>query len=328
MIRSAFLLALIPALAFSAELSDGEAEFLRLVDREAGKDGVEVIPLWPGDGTPPNVFRKLQVKESVEPSKLGNPSARNVSKPSLVIVPPKAATKPAGITMVFAPGGGYGILGLTVGRDLHKWAEAIGAEFALLKYRVPRAPDDPGQRMQLSDAQRALRILRSRSENRIIIFGSSAGGHLAFNTANNYAEKIRDPLDEIDKLSARPDAAVLLYPAYLTKPFESLEKNPHLHLEKLSPERTPPILMTVTRPDKFSHGAVNTMLALRAAKVPAELHIYPEGGHAGCFNKYPLMEFVRPAARFLKDQNIFTDAMVKVSNEWLDTFTMASVNIF
>ena len=60
------------------------------------------------------------------------------------------------------------------------------------------------------------------------------------------------------------------------------------------------------------------MLALRRAKVPSELHIYPEGGHAGCFNKYPLMEFVRPAARFLKDQGIFTEALESRTNDWLD----------
>lgn len=315
-----FLLALfaIPVLAFSQSLSDGEAELIRLVDREAG-DGVEVVPLWPGDGTPPNVPRKLKEPESVVEPRSGNPSVRNVTKPSLVIVEPRGnATKRAGVTMVFAPGGGYGALGLNIGRDLQLWADAIGADFALLKYRVPRAANDPGRRMQLSDAQRALRILRGRSDNRIIFFGASAGGHLAFNLANNHAEEIVAPLDDTDRLSARPDAVVLLYPAYLTQPIVSMDADPHLHLDQVSPERTPPLLLAVTRPDKFTHGAVNAMLALRRAKVPAELHIYPEGGHAGGFDKYPLMEFVRPTARFLRDQGIFTEDMAKVSNQFLD----------
>ena len=109
-----------------------------------------------------------------------------------------------------------------------------------------------------------------------------------------------------------------MYPAYLTKPIVSLDADPHLHLDQLKSPRTSPVFMTVTRPDKFTSGAVNTMLFLRKAKVPAELHVYPEGGHSGCFNKYPLMEFIRPAARFLMDQGLFTKAMQESGNQWLD----------
>ncbi len=323
MIRVVVALLAVPILVSSQTLSDGETEFIRLIGREAG-DGVEVVPLWPGDGTPPNVSRKLKGTESVVEPKPGNPSVRNVSKPSLVIVAPGGKDpKRAGVTMVFAPGGGYGALGINIGRDLLTWADAIGAEFALLKYRVPRAANDPGRRMQLSDAQRAIRILRARSDTRIVFFGASAGGHLAFNLANNHAEEIVAPLDDTDRLSARPDAVVALYPAYLTQPIVGMDADPNLHLDQVSPERTPPVLMTVTRPDKFTHGAVNAMLALRRAKVPAELHIFPEGGHAGGFDKYPLMEFVRPTARFLRDQGIFTEDVAKVSNEFLDRLEAA-----
>ena len=107
----------------------------------------------------------------------------------------------------------------------------------------------PGAALPLSDAQRALQILRSRhAENRIILLGASAGGHLAFNLANNHAEEIGDPVDGLDSISARPDAAILLYPAYLTNPIESMEPDPHLRLDEVSPRRTPPIFMTVTRP--------------------------------------------------------------------------------
>ncbi len=326
MIRILIAVFAIPALAFSQTLSDGETEFIRLIGRKAG-DGVKVIPIWPGDGTPPNVLRKLKGAESVVEPKPGNPSIRNVSKPSLVIVAPSGkGGKRTGVTMVFAPGGGYGALGVNIGRDLQTWADAIGADFALLKYRVPRAANDPGRRMQLTDAQRAVRVLRGRSDNRIVFFGASAGGHLAFNLANNHAEEIVAPLDDTDRFSARPDAVVLLYPAYLTQPIVGMNPDPQLHLDQVSPKRTPPLLMTVTRPDKFTHGAVNTMLALRRAKASAELHIYPEGGHAGGFDKYPLMEFVRPTARFLRDQGIFTVEMAKVSNEFLDRLESAFLN--
>ena len=224
----------------------------------------------------------------------------------------------------FAPGGGYGNLSLPNARDLCEWSGAIGAHFVLLKYRVPKAPDDPGRRIPLSDAQRTVRMLRSKADelgieaNKIIMVGSSAGGHLGFNLANNHGVETYAPIDDVDRLSARPNAALLLYPAYLTKPITSLENDPHLNLDQLSPTRTPPVFMTVTRPDKFTWGAVNTMLQLRKAKVPSELHVYPEGGHGGCFDKYPLMEFARPAARFLRDQGLFTEAMQTRSDQWMD----------
>lgn len=298
--------------------SPGEEAFLELTGRDDGK----VIPLWPGDGTPPNAARKSP-PESVDSPRQGRPAIRDVSKPSLVFLQHPNLSGEKGVTFVFAPGGGYGLLGLSAAVDLYNWTHAFGAHFALLKYRVPKAPDDAGRRIPLSDAQRAIRLLRSQAgelgidPGKIVITGASAGGHLAFNLANNHAEETYKPIGKTDKSSARPDAAILLYPAYLTNPIPSLDEDPHLHLKNLSPKNTPPIFMTVTRPDKFTWGAIHTMASLRKAKVPAELHIYPEGGHSGCFNKYPFLDFVRPAARFLKDQSILTDPMQKLSDEWI-----------
>ena len=297
----------------------GENAFLELIDRE--QDGI-VIPLWPGDGTPPHVARDSP-PEIVE-GREGRPAIRNVSKPSLVFVRHPKIADSEGVTFVFAPGGGYGVLGLSAAVDIYDWANAIGANSAMLKYRVPKGPGDKGRRIPLSDAQRAIRVLRSRAgdlgvnPNRIVIIGASAGGHLSFNLANNHSEETYKPIDNADKLGARPDAAILLYPAYLTHPIPSLDSDPHLSINLLSPKRTSPMLMTVTRPDKFTAGAISTMTRLRTAKVPAELHIYPDGGHSGCFNKYPLLTFARPAARFLKDQSIISKEIQQLSNRWIN----------
>ncbi len=298
--------------------SPGEESLSHLLNRNA-----VVMPLWPGDARPPNQPRDVP-DETIENSKSGTPGIRNVSLPSMILFAPPEGVKATGTTILFAPGGGYGQLSLPNAVDICHWAGAIGAHCAVLKYRVPRAADDPGHRVPLSDAQRAVRLLRTGAAdlgidaNKIVMVGSSAGGHLAFNLANNHGESTYPPRDAADQRSARPDAVVLMYPAYLTQPTESLPADPHLHLDQLSPLRTPPTLMTVTRSDKFTWDAVNTMLQLRRAKVPAELHVYPEGGHGGCFDKYPLMEFVRPAARFLKDQGMFTETMQHQSNAFLD----------
>lgn len=298
--------------------SPGEQAMQQLLDRDA-----VVIPLWPDEEAASKQTQKVPA-DTVGDSKSGKPAISNVTKPSMILFDPPAGVEATGTTILFAPGGGYGRLSLPNAVDICHWAGAIGAHCAVLKYRVPRAADDPGHRVPLSDAQRAVRLLRTGAAdlgidaNKIIMIGSSAGGHLAFNLANNHGESTYAAEDATDTISARPDAVVLMYPAYLTQPTESLTADPHLQLDQLSPERTPPTLMTVTRSDKFTWGAVNTMLQLRQAKVPAELHVFPEGGHGGCFDKYPLMEFVRPAARFLKDQGLFTEAMQHESNAFLD----------
>lgn len=312
------LCACIPPQCFA--LSPGEEALLKLVGRE---NSGTVIPLWPGDGRDPNEVRRTTEEEVIE-TRASGPTIKNVTRPSLTVVPPPAGTTSSGTLVLYAPGGGYGILGLATAADICRWSNATGAHFAMLKYRVPKAPEDPGRRMPLRDAQRAVRVLRLRAkklgfrENKIIVVGASAGGHLSFNLACNYDEATYAPIDDADQLSARPDAVVLLYPAYLTSPTNSLKTDPWLNPDRVDATRTPPVFMAVTRPDKFTGGAISTLLNLRKKKIPTELHIYPDGGHGGCFNKYPFMEFVRPAARFLKDQRLFSAGMQKAGDQWLD----------
>ena len=312
-------LLILPLALPAAALTPGEEAMIEL----AGRENASVIPLWPGAGAGPNETR-TGLTESVETPPGKTIRIRDVAKPSLVVLPPPLDVKPTGVTFLFAPGGGYGILALQNPAEFSQWAGAMGAHTVVLKYRVPRRKGDDGRRLPLSDAQRGIRLLRARAgelgidPDRIIMVGSSAGGHLAFNLANNHGEQTYAPIDAADELSARPDAAVLKYAAYLTRPITSLEADPHAHLDQANPERTPPVFMTVTRPDKFTWGNVNAVLLLRKAKVPVEFHGYPEGGHGGCFNKYPYMEFAREAARFLRDQGLLSEAMQKAGDAWLD----------
>lgn len=322
----AFFFCVVLVANFGFAQSPGEKAFLKLVERES--DG-SVVPLWPGDGSNPMAAQKT-LGEEVQTPRSGAIQIKNVGQPSLIIVPPPNDKKPTGVTILFAPGGGYGNLSLSTAVDICHWAGTMGAHCALLKYSVPHQSGDTGHRVPLADAQRAIRLLRESAEklhidaDKIIVVGASAGGHLTLNLANNHDEKTYDRLDAVDDLSAKPNAVVLMYPAYLTQPIRSLTANTHLNLNKLGPRQTPPVFMTVTRPDKFNWGALNTMLQLREARVPSELHVYPQGGHSypqgghgGCFDKYPLMDFIRPAASFLNDQKLITDQMQQASDNWL-----------
>ena len=94
----------------------------------------------------------------------------------------------------------------------------------VLKYRVPRRPDSPKDQappQAQMDAQRALSLVRSKAKEwgidpkRIGMLGFSAGGHLTAWTSTNFDKRAYEPIDDVDKVSCRPDFTVLIYPAYL-----------------------------------------------------------------------------------------------------------------
>jgi acetyl esterase/lipase len=149
----------------------------------------------------------------------------------------------------------------------------------VLKYRVPARKNQPKHLAPLQDAQRAMSLVRSHAKewdldpHRIGILGFSAGGHLAAVTCTNHDKRQYDAVDDADKVSCRPDFAVLVYPAYLTVG------------NRLAPEvrvnaQTPPVFFVHAGDDPISaEGSITMYLALRQAKVPAEMHLYASGGH-------------------------------------------------
>jgi len=206
----------------------------------------------------------------------------NVSKPTLTIYsPPK--DKDTGAAVVVCPGGGYGILAWDLeGTEICEWLNSIGVTGALLKYRVPRRAGLEKHTAPLQDAQRAMGILRQRASEfgidpkRIGALGFSAGGHLTAALSTNYETRTYPRVDDADDLSCRPDFAVLIYPAYLTV------KEQH---DALAPElkvtaQTPPTFLTQTEDDGIRvENSIYYYVALKDAKVSAELHVYPKGGH-------------------------------------------------
>ena len=157
----------------------------------------------------------------------------------------------------------------------------------ILKYRCPRRPGEARGEPPLGpqlDAQRAVSLVRSRAAEwgidpkRIGMVGFSAGGHLALATATNFPKRLYEPIDAIDKVSCRPDFAVMCYSGYL-KAKDKDEIRPGL----LIPADTPPIFLAHASDDKESYGgslsenSAIMYLALKRAGVPTELHIYRDG---------------------------------------------------
>ena len=90
------------------------------------------------------------------------------------------------------------------------------------------------------------------------------------------AISLYDPVDASDKLSCRPDFAVIAYPGYLALSEQNYAPNPDIH----PTAQTPPTFIVQAEDDTVHvENAVVYFMALKNAKVPAELHIYAQGGH-------------------------------------------------
>jgi acetyl esterase/lipase len=245
-----------------------------------------VINLWP-DAAPGEKGDIGEEKDMTKPTD-GKPGGKsvvrlgNVSKPTITIYAPPA-DKANGAAVVVCPGGGYGILALDLeGTEICEWLNSLGVTGVLLKYRVPKRAGPEKHTAPLQDVQRALGLVRSRAREwhldptRIGVLGFSAGGHLAAAASNNYETRMYPRIDAADDASCRPDFAILIYPAYLTVKGEGDKIAPELPITA----QTPPTFIVMAEDDPVRvENALFYTLALKNAKVPCELHIYPSGGH-------------------------------------------------
>ncbi len=300
--RCPLLLALTALAAGAAELSTADAH----VRGKLGRD-CPVIYLWP-EGKVPDEPRAIPA-EGLQPSK-NTPDIlmiQNVTRPSMTIIAPPRE-KSTGVALLVGPGGGYGGLAY---RDVLALADVLnpqGIAVVLLKYRVPKRQQGfPMHHQPLQDAQRALGILRSRgaewgiAPDKIGIAGVSAGGHLAAALSNHHARRIYPRVDEHDDAGCRPDFAVLMCPAYLTDPIDSRTPDPKLNYPEISPAKVPPTFITITMPDRFVTGVTEYALALMRAKVNAEVHVYPTGGHSTGVAREWLVAWTAECVRWLGD---------------------------
>ena len=282
-----------------------------------GADKPLVVEVWPGRAPDesgnigeekvrmsPKLDRK-QV-EVTEQTRL----VTNVTKPTLKIYRP-AKEKDTGTAVLICPGGGYWDLYWQLeGEEVAVWLNSIGVTGIILKYRVPRRPDEvkgePARR-PLQDAQRAVSLVRSKADkwgikpHQIGMVGFSAGGHLAIATATSFDRRTYKPIDEADKISCRPDFAIAVYSGYL-KAKDKDQLAPGLRI----PAGTPPIFLAHGGSDIISppEHSVLMYLALKKANIPAELHIYATAAHDFGVRKsdHPCSTWIQACATWLRYQ--------------------------
>jgi acetyl esterase/lipase len=210
------------------------------------------------------------------------------------------------------------------GEEVAAWLNSIGVTGIILKYRVPRRPDEPkGEpaRRPLQDAQRAVRLVRSHAREwglrHIGMVGFSAGGHLVMAAATGFETRTYEPLDAVDTLSCRPDFAIAIYSGYLkAKDKDELANGLRV------PEGTPPVFLAHGGEDIISppeHSLV-MYLALKRAGVPAELHIYAGAAHdfGVRASDQPCSTWTEACAQWLRHQGFLESPSVRKSSPTLN----------
>jgi acetyl esterase/lipase len=243
------------------------------------------LNIWPhgAPGAPANLPPESDTTTAKDRLVAGKPVIRigNVSAPTLTLYTPKS--KSTGAAVVVFPGGSYRILAIDLeGTEVCEWLNSIGITCVLLKYRVPDTGPYPKSAAALQDAQRAVGIVRSHAAEwhidpkRVGVLGFSAGAHLAAALSTHFDKRLYDPIDAADQVSCRPDFAVIVYPGYLAIAEQNFAANADIH----PTEQTPPSFIVQAEDDPV-HVENSTVyfLQLKNANVPAELHIYAQGGH-------------------------------------------------
>jgi acetyl esterase/lipase len=215
---------------------------------------------------------------------------------------PAPAANATGAGVLICPGGGYGFLAVEhEGEHIAAWLNERGVAAWMLSYTIA-TPENPGplQDKPLREAQRAMRLIRSRADewnldaSRLGVWGFSAGGHLAATLATHLEIEDKSETDAIERLDCRPDFAILAYPVITMKnathggsrrnllgnePSEDAIEYFSNELQ-VTPE-TPPTFLFHTGDDPAvpSVNSVLFYIALTRHGVAGELHIYENGRH-------------------------------------------------
>ena len=239
----------------------------------AGNRGEQIF-LWPngapgseGQTSPEVVQGPDSVKDFTRISNVNNPSI-------LVFLPPKDKSTGAGI--IVAPGGAHQFLVIEKeGYEIADFLNQHGIAAFVLKYRLARSPGSHYTVVgdALPDANRSVRVVRSRAvewgldPSRIGFMGFSAGGEVAALAETRFDAGNANASDPIERVSSRPDFAVVVYPGFRPGSI-------------VVPKDAPPTFLVCADDDR-SHvtATVELYSGLQKQHVPAEMHIYATGGH-------------------------------------------------
>ncbi len=260
----------------------------------------ETIDLWP-EGAPGMPASALveKVNERSTDAQLTDRAVLGISKPRLAVFRP---SRPNGAVVMITPGGGYKwVVVDKEGYEMGRWLAARGVTVFVLFYRLPGDGWAAGPDVALSDAQRAMRLIRARASDygidpeRVAAMGFSAGGHLCCDLTARFATRTYAAVDKADTLSARPFISAPIYPVQsMSLPIAHagsrellIGKDASAELERAHspylniPDNAPPTFLVHAEDDDVV-PVENSLLfraALREKNIPVETHLFTNGGH-------------------------------------------------
>lgn len=265
-----------------------------------GGDPVETIDLWPGGapGMPATPPVEVVDDRTADPA-LPDRAVHGVMRPRMVVFRPAT---PNGAAVLVAPGGGYArIVVDKEGYEIARWLSARGFTVFVLFYRLPGDGWAAGPDVALSDAQRAMRLIRQRAgdfgiqPDRVGMMGFSAGGHLCGDLATRFDVPTYRAIDAADRLSARPMVAAPIYAVQAMRaPLAHAGSRTLLIGAQATPAierahspaanvsaRTPPMFLVHAEDDSVVpvDNTLEMRAALKQAGIPVETHLFAQGGH-------------------------------------------------
>jgi len=283
-----------------------------------------VLPLWKDSA--PNPQPAVHPLERAQEGQIR--WVRHVETPTIEVRLPTRGNA-TGQAVIVCPGGAYSGLAYDwEGTDFAGWLNSRGIAAIVLTYRLPVDGDVAHQKWlcPLLDAQRAIRLTRAHAAEwainpaKVGIMGFSAGGHLASTAGTHFDAGQVDAPDPVDRLSSRPDFMILVYPVItMLEPTTHGGSRKNLLGETPSDElvrrysnelqvtaETPPTFLVHAGDDEAVpvQNSLRFYDALLAHHVPAELHVYPHGGHGFslALNKGHLQDWPQLCARWLAEQ--------------------------
>ena len=252
-----------------------------LASTSQAREPDEIVDIWPNlpaGEVENNTGEQLARRPNEDP-----PATRieKITFPRLFVYQPAAEERNGTAVLVF-PGGGYNYVVVDKeGSEVADWLNPLGVTVFVVHYRTKRDRREPESWVRpLQDGQRAVSLLRARAgkwglkPDRIGVVGFSAGGQAAALVTTRFQKRSYESTDEIDEVSCRPDFSLLLYPWQLVDDSGTLKE-----FVTITPQ-TPPTFLVHTHDDVHtSLSSVQYYAAMKRLKLPAELHIYNNGGH-------------------------------------------------
>lgn len=256
----------------------------------------QTIPLYK---EVPNSKSATNYREKADTGADGIIRISKVSLPQLQIFEVEKSETPTP-AVIICPGGGYAILAWNLeGIDVAKMLQSWGICAVVLKYRLPSEEIMKDKSIgPLQDAQQALEYVRENATalnvdpKKVGIMGFSAGGHLASTASTHFDTSV---IDNKNNISLRPDFSILAYPVisfsdsigHIGSRNNLLGKNPSrekinwFSSDKQVTKNTPPAFLVLAANDDAVNpeNSIRYFEALRKYNIPAEIHIFQNGGH-------------------------------------------------